>query len=281
MTTKVEPKDKTVSANGINLHYLDWGAAGSPPIVLLHGVRGHAHGWDPFSRYFSDRYHVLALDQRGRGDSDWAPDGDYSLLTYVKDVEAFCKILSLESFILVGHSMGGRNSLLFTVRNPGKVEKLIIGDVGATGDPPGGARIANEMTRAPEEFLTFEQMFDYMKHEYGYQTDEMLRHRLVHSTRQLPNGRYVWKFDRVIRDHARYGTAPPLGVDMWAEVTKITCPTLFVRGTFSDLFSAETAQRMLDILPNAELVNIEGAGHMVFEDRPDECNMAIQRWLSK
>ncbi|MCH7891434.1 MAG: hypothetical protein IH921_08025, partial [Gemmatimonadetes bacterium] len=89
MTTKVQPQDKTVTANGLKLHYLDWGGAGQTTMVLLHGLRGHAHSWDDFSLAACQDFHVLALDQRGRGDSDWAKDGDYTTPAYVADLAAF------------------------------------------------------------------------------------------------------------------------------------------------------------------------------------------------
>src|SRR5438132_13217048 len=83
MALQVQPQDKTVMANGLKLHYLDWGVADNPPLVLLHGLRGHAHAWDDFSAAVCEDYNVLALDQRGRGDSEWAKDGFYRTEPYV------------------------------------------------------------------------------------------------------------------------------------------------------------------------------------------------------
>ena len=111
MTTEVKPQDKTVNANGLNIHYLDWGNPTATPMVLLHGLRGHAHSWDDISAAFCQDFHVMALDQRGRGETDWAKDGNYTTEAYVADLEGFCGALGLDSFVLVGHSMGGRNSL--------------------------------------------------------------------------------------------------------------------------------------------------------------------------
>ena len=93
MTTRVEPLDKTLDINGLKLHYLDWGSPESPALVLLHGLRGHAHSWDDVSSALCDRYRVLALDQRGRGDSDWAAGGDYFTEAYVADLLSFSEAL--------------------------------------------------------------------------------------------------------------------------------------------------------------------------------------------
>ena len=142
MTTKVQPRDATVTTNGLNLHYLDWGNEGKTVVVLLHGLRGHGHSWDDFSAAICQDYHVLALDQRGRGETDWAKDGDYTTPAFAADMAGFCDALNLDSFILVGHSMGGRNSMLFGSEYPEKLKQLVLVDVGPDLDPRGGNRIA-------------------------------------------------------------------------------------------------------------------------------------------
>ena len=149
MTTQVQPKDKTVTANGHRLHYLDWGREGQPVMLLAHGLRGHAHSWDDVAAAFCGDYQVLALDQRGRGDSDWAQDGDYTTAAYVADLAGFCDSLNLEQFILVGHSMGGRNAMAFAGRYPEKLSKLVIVDVGPALDSRGSQRIADEIRSVP------------------------------------------------------------------------------------------------------------------------------------
>ena len=78
MTAQVQYVDKTVGVNGLTIHYLEWGDPSSSALIALHGLRGHGHSWDSFSEPMSGAYHILALDQRGRGDSDWAPDGQYT-----------------------------------------------------------------------------------------------------------------------------------------------------------------------------------------------------------
>src|SRR6266571_314784 len=117
MALQVQPQDKTVMANGLKLHYLDWGSPDNPPMVLLHGLRGHAHSWDDFSAAMCEDYHILALDQRGRGDSEWAKDGVYTTAAYVADLPDFSAVLRLDSFALIGHSMGGRNSIAFSAHS--------------------------------------------------------------------------------------------------------------------------------------------------------------------
>jgi len=203
MATSVQPKDKTVNVNGINLHYLDWGNEGKPRVLLLHGLRGHCHSWDDVSAEFCRDYHVLALDQRGRGESDWAPGGDYSSQSFVADLEGFCQALGLDSFILVGHSMGGRNGMAFAGRNAEKLQKFVIVDIGPDLDPKGSGRITQELIDVPEEFDSFEEVVTYQNKQNRFCSEPVLRRRLTYATKELPNGKVGWRYDLQIREQRR------------------------------------------------------------------------------
>ena len=268
MTTRVKPQDKTVTANGLKLHYLDWGTVGKPVMVLLHGLRGHAHSWDDVSAAMCPDYHVLAVDQRGRGDSDWASGEDYSIEAYVTDLVAFCQSLGLDSFLLVGHSMGGRNSIAFTARYPETVQKLIIVDVGPVIDPKGAERISKEICEVPEEFDSFDAIVEYMSQRNRFAAESVLRRRLQYATTELPNGKFGWRYDLAIRKQRRDGTVAP-APDLWPALEQITCPTLIIRGADTDTLGAEVARQMEESLVHGKLVEVPRAGHMVFEDNPE------------
>ena len=278
MTTRVKPQDMTVEANGLKLHYLDWGTAGKTPLVMLHGLRSHAHSWDDVSAALCSDYHVLALDQRGRGDTDWAPGGDYSTDSFVADLRGFTQALDLEKFILIGHSMGGRNSMAYAGQYPETLEKLVIVDIGPKVGPAGGDRITQEMRAVPEEFDTFEDVIVYMSKQNRFASDEVLRRRLTYATKELPNGKVGWRYDLEVREQRRHGTgAPP--ADLWPAVRNITCPTLIVRGADTDTLSAEMAKEMEQTLAQGKLVQVSSAGHMVFEDNPEDFITQITAFL--
>ena len=97
-TVENEPLDRHVKVNGLNLHYLEWGDPGAPTIMMLHGIQQQAHSWDFISLPLSVDYRVIAVDQRGHGDSDWSTDEDYSTDSYVGDVEALVSALGLKGF---------------------------------------------------------------------------------------------------------------------------------------------------------------------------------------
>jgi len=270
--------EKTVLANGLKLHYLEWGDPSAPMLVALHGLRGHGHSWDSFSEPMSSEYHILALDQRGRGDSDWAPDGHYTSEAYVQDLEGFCEALGLQSFILMGHSMGGRNSMAFAARHPSMVNRLIIVDIGPEGDPRGGARIKREIVAAQEEYTSFEELFEAQQKGNPLLSPAVLRRRLTYQTKTLPTGKIGWRYDIEIRRQWREDRRPPQE-DLWPVIANIPCPTLIVRGLETDILPLHVAQRMVQVLPKAQLAHVERAAHMVMEENPEGFLRVVRDFL--
>ena len=280
MTRDTKPLDKTIDAGGLRLHYLDWGNEAAPPMLLLHGFSGHAHTWDTFARAMCDRFRVLALDQRGHGDSGWAKDGAYTVDDHAADISAFQDRLALGPFVLVGLSMGGRNAIRYTSGHPGKVERLVIVDIGPDIAPQGAERVRRTAAEAPEEFAGVDDALAYVRQQAVFLSpaaEAALRHRVEHGVKKLPSGRYTWKYDKFLRDQRRQGGAPP--VDLWPAVRQITAPTLIVRGAESDVFSPETAKRMHELIPESRLVEIPGAGHSVPADAPEAFERAVREFL--
>ena len=98
-TQENQPASKQIQVDGMNFHYLEWGDTARPTVLMLHGNSQQAHSWDFISLALSDRYHIIALDQRGHGDTDWATDGDYSIEAQVKDIDGFVRpAVSMVSF---------------------------------------------------------------------------------------------------------------------------------------------------------------------------------------
>ena len=125
MTTSVRPESLTTDVRGLRLRYLDWGNADAPPLLLLHGLSGTALYWQRVAERFAPANHVIALDQRGHGESQWAPAADgYGTDDFVADVEAFVDGLGFERFVLVGHSMGGHGALILALRHPGRFRSV-------------------------------------------------------------------------------------------------------------------------------------------------------------
>ncbi len=278
----VEPADRFVSLNGLRFHYLDWGADAKPYLLLLHGAYQTAHSWDFFALAMRGRYHVLALDQRGHGDTDWAPKGEYGGENSQKDLDAFVAALGIKKLAICGLSMGGRNSFTFTARHPELVQALVIVDVGPEIRRRGVAAIRRFVTRQ-DEMASFEA-FVQRAHRFNPRRPlEQFRGSLQHNLKELPNGKWTWKYDQRLRNAVRLDRSPQeqkrATEEAWALVKDIRCPTMIVRGGVSDIFSEHDAQKLYASIPGSQLVVVPKAGHLVQGDNPVAFEDAVRPFL--
>ena len=271
-------RDRTITLHGRRYHYTEWGDATAPPLVMLHGITGHARTWDDEARLLAARYRVLALDQRGHGDSDPPPDTDYSDAALLSDLEAFEQALGLGRLTLVALSLGGRVAINYAGRHPAAVERLVVVDIGPEIAPVGRARVGMLMATAPERFETVEEVVAHMRANAPLYGEAMLRQRAQHAVRALPGGGFTWKYDRALREAIRQGRIR-VPADLWAEWRAITCPTLLVRGALSDVLSEDIAKQMADELPTARLVVVADAGHTVPGDQPAVFQSLLHEFL--
>ncbi|MEW6300943.1 MAG: alpha/beta hydrolase [Thermodesulfobacteriota bacterium] len=270
-------QDRVLTLRGLRFHYLDWGTEGKPPFVCLHGGAQTAHSWDDFAPGVRDEYHVYALDQRGHGDSDWAPDGDYSRRTQSEDVAAFVAALGLQPFILAGLSMGGINAITYAARHPEHVRALIIVDVGPEIETRGRENIQSFISQV-DELDSFEAFVERAHRFNPRRSLENLRQRLAHNLKHLPTGKWTWKFDQQrLGAGIRSGIGP---TGLWDDVRKIRCPTLIVRGAESDVLAPEAAERLRAAIPHSRLAVVPGAGHSVMGDNPAGFAAAVRGFLA-
>jgi len=259
--------DQTVVLHGSRFHYTERGDRTAPPVILLHGVTGHARTWDNESAALASRSRVLALDQRGHGDSDPPPDTDYTIATLAGDLAAFADALALPRFALVGLSLGGRVAIQYASTHPARATRLVVVDIGPDIAPEGRLRVGRMMAGAPERFSTLEEVVAYQRANNPRYTDALLRARVEHGMRPLPDGGFTWKYDRGLRELVRGGRwSDP--IDLWPAWSALACPTLLVRGAESDILTADIAKKMLEAQPNARLAEVAGAGHTVPGDQP-------------
>jgi len=268
-----------VSVAGLKLHYQEWGESTAPAILMLHGFGVSGHMFDEFAERMQDRYRLIALDQRGHGDSEWSPDGDYSRQAFVDDVEGFRNALGLDRFILVGHSMGGLNAVSYTAAHPSQVRALVLVDVGPEAAKEGVDNIVR-FTRGPDE-LEFEEFVE-MAHRFNQRrTIENIRERMRHRLRQSESGKWTWKFDKRFREQdSSLRVGSELSNDeMWQLYRSIPVPVLLVRGGESDVLTPAIAERAAREMQRARLVTVAGAGHSVPGDNPDEFTAVVAEFL--
>jgi pimeloyl-ACP methyl ester carboxylesterase len=259
---------------GLSFHYVDWGGDGQP-LVMLHGLSGHARTWDHTAAALSDRYRVLALDQRGHGDSDWAPQ--YGIGLMAADLLAFLDALDLREVTLMGLSMGGMVSFVFAAAHPERVRRLIVLDIGPE-IAPDRTRNAAAAVAVSDVFASEDEAFAQARAANPRPADKALRHRVRHNLRSLPDGTLTFKYDKALRSQ------PPAWLELtadqlWAAWRSVRCPVLLVRGRESDVLAAETAQRMLAENPNAAFASIPDCGHSITLDSPQGLIDVLNPWL--
>lgn len=270
--------DCYVEANGLKFHYLDWGNPTNPPLVLLHGVGQTCHTWDLFAAAMSPHFHVMAFDQRGHGDTDWAADKDYSRHSMVKDVGGFTTALGLDRFFLTGMSMGGANSLSFTANNPDRVEALVVVDVGPRVENKGVQNIRNFM----KDFREFDSLDEAAAviHKFNPRRPlEIIRkYTVVYNLKQLPSGKWTWKYDTYFSEGHSRVDVKQMQQELSQEVKKISCPTLLVKGAESDVLSLDGARLLQTAIPGSEFALVAGAGHSVMGDNPPGFEAAVREF---
>ncbi|HTV45259.1 MAG TPA: alpha/beta hydrolase [Stellaceae bacterium] len=272
------PAEHNITIGGLRFRYLDWGGQGKRPILFLHGGALTAHTWDLCCLALRDDFRCLALDQRGHGDSDWAPDGDYSIAAQREDVRGVAQSLGLDRFVLVGMSMGAINGLAYAIRYPETLSALVVIDAGPNVRRPGSTRI-RDFVNGGSEPETLEAIIARALAFNPRRDPLILRRSLMHNLREGTDGTWTWKYDRHRfqrmggDQHAAERRALADGL------ANITCPTLVVRGAESDVFHDEDAERLAAGLPDGRWIKIARAGHTVQGDNPKDLSAALREFL--
>ncbi len=271
------PTTRTFDASELRLSYTEWGDPGLPTVILLHGFAQTSHAWDLITLGLADKFHLISLDQRGHGDSEWASDGDYSLETQQNDLDEFIKFLGVSRLNLVGLSMGGRNAYVFASRNPQFISNLVVVDTGPQGVRSGRSRIRNFVTM-PDELDTFEEFVERVHSYVPHRSLEQISNSLLNNIRQMENGKWTWKYDRLLRD-PNYRRQAASQDQLWAYWESVKCPSLIIRGGNSDVLASETVAEMTSRNPFSESAVVPESGHLVPGDNPAGFLRVIRPWL--
>jgi len=267
--------NKFIELNNLQFHYRDWDAPNpdAPTLVILHGLGYNARSWDPIARSLNANYRVLALDQRGHGESDWA--GDYAFARFLNDATTFIRDLGLKKFSFLAHSLGARVAYHFTAAHPAMVERLVIVDMGPEIMTPGAHRISS-ILRARDSFESLEDAYAFARKENPRPPEAEQRERTRVRLKQRDDGRWVWQHDPSLRSRPM---PQPDSESQWQLLAKIPCPTLIVRGAASDVFARATAEKMVRVMPQARWVEIADAGHSPQFDNPEEFLKCLKEFL--
>jgi pimeloyl-ACP methyl ester carboxylesterase len=265
-----------IEANGVRLHYLDYGTEGRPPMLCLHGGAVNAHWFDFVAAGFTNDYHVRALDQRGHGDSAWADPPDYGYHRYAADLEQVIQKLGLRDVVLVGHSMGGLVSLVYAATYPGRAKALVCVDSTFRATPERVARLHQVGNREGSSYASSDEFVARFKvRPDGTQAvPEIIRYLAERSGRQSPDGRWRHKFDRNVYSKREFLDIPPF----W---NRVDIPVLLVKGGLSDRITPEIYEDIKSRCPQVELAEVPGSEHHVTLDNPPDLVRVVSAFLAK
>jgi pimeloyl-ACP methyl ester carboxylesterase len=273
----------------LRLHYADWGNAGAPHMLLVHGVQDHCHSWDWFADAFADRYHVLAPDLRGHGDSEWVRGSSYHHADYVYDLDQLVRQRALAPAVLVSHSMGGSLAAMYAGVYPECVTALVIIEGVGLWPGWGGAldpaerfdewiRSTRQMSaRLPRRYGSLEEAYGRMQQANAHLSPEQVRHLTVHGSYRNEDGTYSWKFDNYTHAWPAFRIPQADLVALWR---RIACPVLLING--AEGFAHRIGQDgTVAYFRNAEMIDIPGAGHWAHHDRLGEVVDAVEGFLTR
>jgi pimeloyl-ACP methyl ester carboxylesterase len=275
-------------ANGIRLAADVAGPEDGAPVLLLHGGGQTRHSWAGTAGVLADKgWRVVSLDLRGHGESEWDPDGDYTLTAFSGDISVVARTFATRP-ALVGASLGGISSMVAVADaggGGGLASSLTLVDVAHKIEVSGRERIGEFMMAAPDGFASLDEAADAIAAYNPHRPRPTDLTGLKKNLRQRDDGRWVWHWDpRFVTgrwgspDETRSSLVDPDILERSA--ASLTLPTLLVRGRSSDLLSEEGAKAFLDLVPHAAFADVAGAGHMVAGDRNDVFNRAILEFLA-
>jgi pimeloyl-ACP methyl ester carboxylesterase len=242
----------------------DWGNPKSARVlVCVHGLSRNGRDFDVIANALSSEYRVLCPDIPGRGESDWlASVEQYALPSYVIAVKAMLHDLGVQRFDWIGTSMGGLIGMVFAAEPVSSMRRFVINDVGPYIERAALDRIAQYVGRAPL-FADYPSLFAAAQESiapFGPLSEEERHHIVRTSCQQRADGQWEFKADPKIGDAFRAGLAAP-EIDLWPLWEAIMQPTLILRGSYSDLLSQETVEKMLRTHLHSQAVTIANTGH--------------------
>lgn len=265
-------QDRFLDVNGLRLHYLDWGAEGKQPFIMLHGIGRVAHSFDHIAPRFNQGYHVIALDMRGHGDSAWSPEGAYLVEDYAQDLAAFIERLNLRNVVLLGNSTGGRVVQFYAGTHPERVAKLIVEDVGPERTNEIASGFARRVQQEENGWASEDELVASLLRGGGKISEALERNYAHFGSKRRADGRIVWKRD----PNLVKGFVP---TELWAQVLRIQCPTIYILGGASNIVPPETQQKLRENLPVVQIVTMPQLGHYPHQEAPEDYVRIVQTFL--
>ncbi|MEJ7927884.1 alpha/beta hydrolase [Sphingobium sp. AN641] len=281
------PASHTYVSQRLKLHYVDWGNHGAPVVVLIHGGRDHARSWDDVARGLRDQWHVVAVDLRGHGDSDWSPDGAYTAPYMVTDLAQLIDRFGPAPVSIVAHSLGGSLSLRYAGIFPEHVRRIAaIEGVGLNDEDARKPAVerwrtfvkqrAASSARSHRRYATLDEAVARMKANNVHLSDARARHLTTHAVVRNADGTFSWKFDPFSVADYPDDISNEERKALWR---RIDCPVWLVHG--ADSWAKHPGKDgRADIFAKAHVTSFERAGHWVHHDRLDAFVAELRAFLA-
>jgi pimeloyl-ACP methyl ester carboxylesterase len=250
------------------------------PVLFLHGGGQTRHAWGSTAETVAAQgWRTVALDLRGHGDSEWAPNGDYSFTAFCADCVAVVDQLERPP-VLVGASLGGMSAMLAEGTSDRTVScGLVLVDITPKANPAGIQRIASFMQSGIDGFDTLEDAAEAIA-AYTPQRKRRVNPPGLKKVLRQRDGRWYWHWDPRVIGHGRTEVVPDrlLGL-LDVAMSNIYVPTMLVRGLLSDVVTQEGVDDLLARIPGATVVEVDGAAHMIAGDRNDAFSDSVIGFL--
>jgi pimeloyl-ACP methyl ester carboxylesterase len=273
-------QDGWLQLDGLRIHYTEWGQPTAPPVVMLHGLNVQCHTWDPFARELADRHHVIAMDMRGHGDSDWARSG-YRVRSMARDVHGLIDALGIGPVQLVGHSAGVRVAIAVAGEKPETVSRLAISDAGPANSPSGAVAMRDfiQATTNLRGFRNEREAAEFYRSFHPEWVAEFIDLHVKHQLRRNWAGKLVPKADPDVQWITGSVSLPDVD-DLWKMSARLRMPTLLMVGRTSNVLDEAVVDKMLATMPNSS-VRWFDAGHYFMREKPGEFLDVLTEFLDK
>jgi len=266
------PTDHFVTVGGLRLHYVDWGNPSAPPLILLHGIDRLARTFDRVAPHFAGRYHVIAMDLRGHGDSGWDPEGRYLVEDHVGDLAGLVRALGLRNVTLWGNSTGGRVVQVFAGMHPELVAAVIAEDVGPERPRAIADAYARRVKQEENGWSGPDELLAQMRAGAQPLPAAVLEPYVRYGTRRREDGRLVWKRDpNLVKGFVE--------TELWRYVRAIKAPILYVLGGRSTIVPAATQEELKKALPQVRIITMPGLGHYPSDEQPEGFATIVDEFL--
>jgi len=259
------------------LHFLEWNPGALRAIVLLHGNTANASWWQPAAELMGAgaSWRLLALDQRGHGDSEWVRPPAYAPLDYAHDLARFIAEYAPSRPLVVGHSMGGVTAIAFAAEYPGRARAIVAIDVALTSSERRNHYLrrlkALPVVNYPD-LDTAKEWFRLMPNE-GAIAPATLAMIATKSLGRTPDGRWTMKFDR----ESFLGSD---GTDVLGSIARVRDPILLIRAEHSRIMTAEAARKAVACNTMVRLTTMPGAHHHVILEQPQPVAKTIEEFAA-